>query len=74
MIVNFDPKSLSVHMMCGLGEKYEPTEKHKELNQKVEDLKAKLTEWQLKVVNPAIQDIMKDVDELNASFVDKKEE
>ena len=74
MIVNFDPKSMQVHLMCGLGEKFEPTEKHKELQKKVEELRSKMVEWQEKIVNPGLQDIMKDVEELNKSFIDKKDE
>lgn len=68
MYIQFDKKNMHVQVICGILEKYEPNERIELIYNKVEDLKKKMVEFLNTVVDPAIADIEKLINEENNKY------
>lgn len=72
MIIQFDPKLMHVQVLCGILEKYEPTENITNIQKKVEDLKLEMAKFRDEVLNPKLDEINKLVEEQNKGFIPAK--
>jgi hypothetical protein len=74
MIVKFDPKLMHVQAVCGILEKYEPTDEVKSIYAKVEELKAQMVKFSNEVLNPGLEQIQRLVDAENKKFTPEPEQ
>lgn len=73
MFIHFDKNKLHIQAIVGSLEEYKPSEKIKEIQAKLDELKLKVEEFQKQVVFPALEDIEKKVTEENNKFSGPKE-
>ena len=57
MIIDFDPKTMHVQVVCGSLENYSPSEEMKVITEKVRELRQELKKFQDEIVKPAIIEI-----------------
>ena len=74
MYIQFDANKLHVQVICGTMEKYEPSDKIKEVQEKVNLLRGKVEEFMANTMKSSIEEITKLVDEENSKFVEKTKE
>jgi hypothetical protein len=68
MIIHFDPKTMHVQVVCGISEKYEPTEAHESILKKVEELKLAMAKFRDEVLTPGLDDVNKIIENENNKF------
>ena len=74
MFFRFDPQKMEVHVVCGPNEEYKPDEASKELQEKCNALRAKMSKFMIEEVNPGIEEIRDLCNKKNELFVAPKEE
>lgn len=72
MIIQFDPRTMHVQVLCGIQENYAPTEKTEEIYKRVEVLKEKMAKFRDDVLNPELDELNKLVESHNKAFVPPK--
>ncbi len=73
MFLHFDRNKLHLQIIVGSLEKYEPTDKIKDIQQKLDLLKVKLEEFQKNEIFPILTDIEQAVTEENNKLTGPKE-
>lgn len=73
MFIHFDRNRCHMQVVVGSLEEYKPTEKMKELQDKITQLKTQMEEFQAKVIWPQLQEIEKQIAEENEKFSGPKE-
>ena len=68
MIIHFDPKTMNVQIICGISEKYEPSEVHELVKDKVEALRIAMTKFNEEVLTPELNEINKIIEIENKKF------
>jgi hypothetical protein len=68
MIIHFDRNKMTLKILVGAKEKYEPSETVSELSDKVESLRAQLSKFMEEVVSPQLDEIQKVVEQENRKY------
>lgn len=71
MIIDFDPRTMSIRLVVGCDEEYKPNDEIKEVFAKVDKLKKELEEFQEKVIHPQLKEIEESVKKQNAKLQPK---
>jgi hypothetical protein len=69
MIIQFDPSKMHVQVLCGIAEKYEPTESIQDIQKKVEELKLIMMKFRDEVLDPKLAEINKLVEAENKQYI-----
>jgi len=64
---------MEVQVIVGVLEKYEPSEKIKEIHEKARILREKMSKFMEEVAEPEIISINKAIDEENSKFIDSND-
>ena len=72
MQIYLNKKTMRIQVICGILEKYEPTEKIESINNKISELHKKLADFQQNVAHPALKEIEDLIKEENDKYVDQK--
>jgi len=65
---------MHIQVVCGILEDYKPSEKTKEIFEKIENLKKELEKFKTEVVFPVLTEIQNSIDEENGKFISKEAE
>lgn len=60
---------MHVQVLCGIAEKYEPTENITLIQKKVEDLKILMTKFRDEVLDPQLAEIQQMIDTENKKYI-----
>lgn len=72
MIIQFDPKNMHIQVLCGILEKYEPSEEIRGIYEKVEILKKEMAQFRDDVLNPKLNEINQLVEDNNKKYTPNK--
>lgn len=73
MFIHFDKAKMHVQIICGILEKYEPTENIQVIQQKVEKLKEQIHNFMAQVVDVEVKEIDKLISEENSKYTKSEE-
>ena len=69
MIIQFDPNRMHIQVLCGISEKYEPTEKIAAIQSKVEELKVLMSKFRDETLSPKLDEINKLIEAENKKYI-----
>ena len=74
MYVQFDKNKMHIQIICGTLECYTPSEEMKALQEKLSNLKQKLSDFQETMVFPELKEIEEQINKFNTQQPTKSEE
>lgn len=74
MLIKFNEATVELEVQCGILEKYKPSKEIKEVYKKTDKLNKKLAKFKAEVWMPAVEQIQKEISEINRQYIVEKEE